>query len=113
MRYYLKILSFLYCTGVMLHILDLFDLRLKFSEMSIVWKMWIIYLIAGDMIASIGLYRQKIYGEIAFLIIGLSQIFAYTIFESYFGNQNALIVFHLITISIYLFFKNKKSFLRL
>ncbi len=96
-----------------MHLLDLLDLRLKFSEMSIVWKMWIIYLIAGDMIASIGLYRQKIYGEIAFLIIGLSQIFAYTIFESYFGNQNALIVFHLITISIYLFFKNKKSFLRL
>lgn len=44
MKKYLKILACLYFLGGVLHILDLFDLRLKFSELENYWKIWISYL---------------------------------------------------------------------
>ncbi|OFZ38269.1 MAG: hypothetical protein A2504_17850 [Bdellovibrionales bacterium RIFOXYD12_FULL_39_22] len=105
MKHYLKLLSFLYLIGAILHLLDLLDLRLIFSEMGMIWKVWIVFLLVGDTFVSVSLWRQKLYGEIAFLTIGFSQLIAYTVFRSYFGNQTELIIFHMVTISVYALLK--------
>ena len=101
MKIYRKILSVLYFIGGILHILDLFDLRLKFSELSVTWKVWIIYLMIFDIVAALGLWQNKKWGVILFFVVALSQLLAYTLFTNYFGRQYFLIVFHLITLIIY------------
>ena len=101
MRIYLRSLAVFYFIGAALHILDLFNLRLIFSEMSPTWKMWIVYLTVGDAIACWGLWYLKKYGEVTFLLIAVSQLIAYGLFRNFFGNQMFLIGFHLITVAIY------------
>lgn len=107
MKFYLRLLSILYLIGALLHVFDFFDQRLVFSEMDSIFKTWIVYLLIGDSVAAIGLWRLKKFGEITFLIIAASQLIAYGFFKSIFGNQILLIVFHVVTISIYLFLKTR------
>lgn len=107
MKTYLQILAAFYFFGFTLHILDVLDLRLSYTEMPILWKTWIIYLTALDFIAALGLWRQKIWGEMAFLIVAFSQLIAYIGFKKYFGSQNELIAFHVITLFVYFVFKSK------
>ena len=101
MKIYLRILSVLYFIGALLHVLDLFDQRLIFSQMDSLWKTWIVYLTIGDSIAAVGLWRSKKYEEVTFMIVAVSQLIAYGIFKSVFGDQTFLIFFHALTILIY------------
>ncbi len=73
--------------------------------MSPTWKLWIVSLLAFDLLTAIGLFRKRIWGEIFFLVVSCSQIFAYTQFPSVFGEQNFLILFHIVTLSIYATFR--------
>ena len=102
MKNYLKLISLLYGVGAVLHVLDLFDLRLQFSKMDFYGQLWIIFLTIFDSIAAVGLWIRKKAGEYSFLLVAFSQIFVYTFFKNNFGDQNFLIFFHLITLSIYL-----------
>ncbi len=111
MNKYLKILALLYFTGGILHILDIFDLRLKFSGMTLVWKVWICYLAIMDLITAYGLIKLKKWGIYFFLIVALSQLVAYVLFNKYFGPQYPLIVFHLITLMIYFIFHLRSLYL--
>lgn len=115
MKKYLKILACLYFLGGVLHLLDIFDLRLKLSEMATYWKIWIYYLVVIDLITSFGLWTQKQWGIYCFLFVALSQLVAYVVFKNYFGSQPSLIVFHLVTVLIYgvLYGKNLKVDLKL
>ena len=45
---YLRIIAVLYLIGAILHVMDIFDLRLMFSEMNLIWKTWTIYLLVFD-----------------------------------------------------------------
>lgn len=99
---YNKFISVCYFIGSVLHLLDLLDLRIKYSEMNSIWKSWIVYLFIADFIAAIGLWKNKTYGAILFFIIAASQIVAYTVFVDRFSPQPFLIYFHFITIIIYL-----------
>lgn len=101
MKKYLKILACLYFLGGVLHLLDLFDLRLKLSGMATHWKVWIYYLTTMDLVTSIGLWTQKWWGVYCFLLVAVSQLIAYGMFKNYFGSQNFLIFFHLTTLIIY------------
>ncbi len=101
MKIYLRIISICYLLGAVLHALDLFDLRLKFSEMDLVWRAWIVYLLVADSAASVGLWRQKRWGVALFLVVAVSQIIAYTGFTGVFGNQLFLVLFHLTTLGFY------------
>ena len=94
-------LSFTYFIVFVLHILDILNLRLQFSSMDTVWKTWIIFLLVLDLVASIGLFRKRIWGEIAFFVVALAQLVAYTKFTTIFGEQEFLIVFHCFCIGIY------------
>jgi len=76
-------LAILYLIGAFLHILDLFNLRLKFSEMSWGWKLWIVYLCFFDFAAAIGLWNQRRWGILLFLIVAASQLIAYIGFSSF------------------------------
>lgn len=98
---FLRILSVCYGIGFLLHVADLTNLRLRFSEMSPQWKVWTAYLLIADVIAAIGLWRQATWGIAAFLVISLSQLVAYLGFRSIFGDQTFLIFFHLVTLLIY------------
>jgi uncharacterized membrane protein (DUF2068 family) len=107
LKTYLRVLSALYFFGATLHILDILDLRLKFSGMSLGWKIWIAFLLFGDIFASIGLWNRKPFGEYGFLLISGSQLLAYSFFSNFFGKQYQLVLFHMITIIIYVVLKWK------
>ncbi len=107
MKTYLKILSAFYLIGGGLHLLDLFDLRLKFSEMNFVWKAWILYLLIFDIFAAVGLWKATTWGAKLFLMVVVSQLVAYIGFVNFFGPQYVLIAFHLITVALYIWFKRK------
>ena len=101
MRIYLKVIGVLYFIGFILHVLDLLGVRLNYTEMSVAWKLWIIYLTVADIVAAFGLFRGKFYGEALFLVVAFSQLLAYTVFTHIFGSQVPLIIFHLLTVGIY------------
>ena len=109
MQIYLRILSSLYFMGFALHLADLLDLRLKFSEMSLVWKVWIIYLSIMDLAVSVGLWRQSKIGINLMLLVAFSQIVAYMGFKEIFGNQIILIGFHILTVGLYLILKLREK----
>ncbi|MDG0815144.1 DUF6163 family protein [Bdellovibrio svalbardensis] len=85
--------------------MDVFGYRLSYSSMSWGWKVWIIYLLIFDSVASLGLFMKRPWGDYAFLLVALSQLIAYAGFSHYFGDQGVLIKFHIITLSIYGIFK--------
>lgn len=100
MGLYFRILSFFYFIGFGLHFADLLDWRLKFSEMDLVWKMWIIYLTVADIATSVFLWRLTPVGVWLLLLVAGSQLVAYTMFQDVFGHQWLLVSFHAITIFI-------------
>lgn len=98
MSLYLRFLSICYFIGFLLHLGDVFDLRLTFSEMNIVWQSWILFLLVGDFVTSVALWRFAIIGIWGFLLIACTQIIAYTFFSDVFGPQYFLVGFHVVTI---------------
>ena len=109
--YYKKILGALYFFGFILHLLDLFDLRLQFSLMDSIWKKWVIYLTVADLFAGLGLLASYRWGEWFFLLVAGSQLYAYTAHTFIFGSQIELIIFHFSTVStyFYLFYLERKK----
>ncbi|HEY8271434.1 MAG TPA: AbiV family abortive infection protein [Pseudobdellovibrionaceae bacterium] len=105
MRIYLKVLAALYFAGFIFHAADLFDARLRFSEMDSIWKTWILFLAAADLAAAVGLWRGKRFGEILFVLVAVCQLFAYLCFKSFFGNQTFLVIFHFVTLAVYFGFR--------
>ena len=100
-KVFLRVLSIVYGIGAGLHLADVLGLRWNFNDMNLVWKAWIIYILVGDTIAAIGLWQTRLYGEILFIFIAVSQLIAYLGFSDFFGDQGFLIAFHLVTLSIY------------
>lgn len=101
MPVFLKILAAFYALGFLLHFLDVLDLRLTYSTMSDVWKAWTVYLLVFDLItAGLLIYRPK-WGAVLFHIVALSQLVAYFGFQEVFGRQDALIIFHVISLVFY------------
>lgn len=109
MRIYLKLLAFLYAIGFILHLLDLFDLRLIYTDMNTTWKFWTVYLLVFDGLAAIFLWLNKIIGEYLFILIACSQLAAYILFRNIFGEQNILILFHIVCLLTYILFKYKNK----
>ncbi len=98
MKIYLRVLAIAYLIGFALHGADILDMRLQFSNMDILWKIWIIFLCLMDLIAAIGLWRQKTWGIVCFFVVAISQLIAYLIFIDKFGRQDFLVGFHLVTL---------------
>lgn len=96
-----RTLAVLYFIGFLLHALDVMNLRLNFSEMDLIWKSWILFLLIFDLLASIGLFLRKLWGELLFILIASAQLIAYVGFPSFFGEQESLIVFHIICLTLY------------
>lgn len=101
MTIFLRTLSICYFVGAALHALDVLNLRLNFSLMSDVWKMWTIYLLFADLFASVLLWKNHRLGIQLFGIISISQLIAYLGFKEYFGDQTFLIIFHSVTLILY------------
>lgn len=95
MKIFLRVIAVFYVVGALLHLADLFDLRLKFSEMDRGWKIWILYLLILDCMAAVGLWKDKSWGLVAFLIVSASQLIAYILFQDFFGPQWPLVIFHI------------------
>lgn len=98
---YLKLLAIFYFIGFGLHVFDLLGLRLHFASMSTVWKMWIVYLTVLDFLTAALLLRRPILGIILFHTVALSQLYAYLVHEDFFGRQDFLVIFHVLTLTIY------------
>jgi len=105
MKYYLFLMGALYIVGAFFHLLDIFDLRLQFSQMNTTWKIWTLFLLIVDSTAAQGLLLRKKYGEHLFIFIATTQLIAYLGFKGAFGNQNFLIIFHIITLCLYVVIK--------
>lgn len=101
LKRFFRVLSVAYLVGAVLHFMDLLDLRLTFSEMNPVWKVWIVFLFTADAVAAAGLWTGKIWGVVAFLVVAASQVFAYTLLSKFFGSQVLLIVFHIASLSVF------------
>lgn len=101
MKTYLKVLAACYFVGFALHVLDLLELRLPFWGMPTGWKLWIVYLLIADLGAAVGLWMQQPWGVGLFLLVAISQLVAYLGYHSYFGDQEFLIAFHIITLLIF------------
>jgi uncharacterized DUF497 family protein len=97
---YLRILSFFYFIGFALHVADLFDLRLNFSEMDSIWRTWIVFLTIADFLTSVFLWRLSPIGVWLLLLVAGAQLVAYTAFQSMFGSQWFLVTFHAVTVFI-------------
>lgn len=98
----LKILAISYFFAGTLHVLDLFDVRLKFSEMDFIWQSWTIFLAFADLLVAASLWSKSRLGELTFVAVVLSQIAVYLGWADHFGNQYAWIAFHLVTLTVYL-----------
>ncbi len=105
MKAYLKIIAIFYGIGALLHMLDLFNLRLNFLNMTGLWKIWIVFLLVADTFVASTLWKERVVGEYVFLLIASIQLVLYNSFVSYFGDQTVLIIFHVVTVGIYLNFK--------
>lgn len=99
------VLGVTYSFGSVLHALDIFGLRLNFSEMNPIWKAWILFLLVFDLIAALGLFLNKLWGEVAFVVVALTQLIAYLGFSSVFGEQDFLIWFHIVCLLSYIALK--------
>ena len=102
LRLYLKILAICYTVGFVLHVADLTDLRLKFSQMNPLWKTWIVFLAIADLFAAVALWTNRKWGIGLFIFIASCQLIAYVGFPSLFFDQTFLIWFHLLTVGGYL-----------
>lgn len=67
-------LASLYLIGFALHALDVANLRLNFSEMDLIWKSWILFLLVFDLLASIGLFLKKGWGDVLFITVAACQL---------------------------------------
>ncbi len=109
LSFYLKVLSILYFTGALLHFMDVLDLRLKYSEMTDIWKMWTLFLLFADLAAAVGLWKNTIWGIGFFLLVAGSQIITYTAFQSIFAKQPLLVWFHIFTLGLYFYLRVKSK----
>lgn len=98
---FLKVLAAFYFLGFLLHGLDVLDLRQKFSEMSGLFQAWSIYLLIFDLLTAVCLLRYSKVGTLLFHIVALTQLCAYIFFQEVFGRQDALVIFHIVAITIY------------
>lgn len=102
---FLKLLAVAYLIGVLLHLMDLMDLRLAFSKMNFIWEVWIVFLFVADALAAIGLWRGRVWGISIFLTVASLQLLAYTLFSHIFGQQTPLILFHAVSLFFFLLFQ--------
>lgn len=98
---FILFLAIAYSFGAILHLFDILNLRLDFATMDPPWKSWIVFLFVFDTLAAIGLFKKKLWGEILFLLIAVSQLVAYIQFKDIFGNQDFLVNFHIVCIVLY------------
>lgn len=68
--------------------------------MDSIWKVWIVFLTAADLLASIFLWRLSPVGVWLLLLVAGSQLIAYTVFQNIFGPQWFLVIFHAVTVFI-------------
>lgn len=106
---FLIIIGVLYFFAFLLHLGDVFSLRLDFSSMDLLWKSWIIYLLILDFLTALLLYKKKFLGEVFFIVVAVSQLIAYMGFKPIFGNQEFLTVFHILCLLCYFSIKLIKS----
>jgi len=98
---FLYVIALCYAVGFLLHAMDLFDMRLPFSHMERYWQVWIVYLLIGDFVTAVLLWRRSFWGIVGFQTIAVTQLIAYLFFEEYFGRQGFLVVFHVVTLATY------------
>ncbi len=101
-RAYLRILSVLYFAAFILHGLDIFDLRLKFTQMGGLARAWTLYLLVGDLLAALSLWRGTVLADLFFSLIVIAQLSVFVCWSALLPNQNFIIAFHWITLTVFL-----------
>jgi hypothetical protein len=95
--------------GALLHLADVFDLRLRLSQMNLPCKVLTYALIPLDLAAAIGLYRFKSWGVVLLVTVAIGELFCFIGFPSTFGHQDFLIGFHLLSLlTLIAFYKRVK-----
>ncbi|MCB9072674.1 MAG: hypothetical protein H6623_03565 [Bdellovibrionaceae bacterium] len=98
---YLRILSVFYFLGFLLHLMDVFGWRLELTRLHPFWTTWVWFLLVADLITALLLIWAPLLGVIGFHVVALAQLFAYIIYQEFFGRQDALVLFHVISLVFY------------
>ena len=91
-------MAFFYLFAAILHLMDILDLRLHFSEMTPGWRIWIVFLLIFDSLTALGLFFHKRWGVAFYLVVTMAQLVAYTFYSDTFGDQGLLITFHSVSL---------------
>lgn len=106
---YLRLLAFVYLFGALVHLAAVLDLgwllgqpEPEFAALPRAWQIG--HLVYGplDLVAAVGLWRGAWWGIAAFLIAASSQLTLYLAFRPVFGEHPGLLIFHLISIALFL-----------
>ena len=100
----IPILAISYFGAASFHLLDVFDLRLHFSQMDLLEKTWTLYSLFADILVGIALVSRTRAGELLFVTILLAKIAVYLGWSDALGNQYGWVGFHLATLGAYLVF---------
>ena len=109
MSIYLKILAVFYGYGALIHVADLLSLGHylgqshghSFAQMPLVWKIATLYFAVLNTITAIGLWKGTWWGVACFLLAAGSQLVMYTALTGIFTRQLGLVIFHLVTVGLY------------
>jgi hypothetical protein len=69
--------------------------------MPVAWKIATVYFAILNTIAVIGLWKGRWWGVVCFLMAAVSQVVLYTALTEIFTRQTGLVVFHLVTVGLY------------
>ena len=106
---FLKTVALWYAYGAFHRLLDLLDLRLKFSTMDVPWKVLIVCkLVLGSMVA-VGLWREKLWGEVLFVFMAVGQLLLYMAYGHIFGEHTLSMTVSIVSLTIYLVLLERSS----
>lgn len=102
-------LAVLYLGRTLIHLLDLLDIRLKFSQMGVISQSWTLYLFFADLVAAICLLTATRLGELIFVWIAIIEIAVYVNWSQYLGKHYGFLIFHLFSLGGYFIYHSLRT----
>jgi len=104
--YYLRILAIVMLVRALIHWMSVLGidtgLYAPFEEMNLPWQVMTVYFAALDAIACVGLWFGAVWGVAGFLFAAVTEIVMHMIFTDLFGPNQAVVVFDVAGVVIYL-----------
>ena len=73
-----------------------------FEAMTTDWKLATMHLAVVDLVAAVGLWQRVAWGNVVWIYAALAEVAMHTLFIGTFGSDTLIVVFHLVTLAVYL-----------